>query len=62
MVFNEAAGRAKTMGQRQANVGWVSLVAGQTHMSLPGSAKAEQRDRRKTCKMLEKNICFLSGV
>lgn len=54
MIFNEAAGRAETMGQRQANVSWVFLVAGQSHVSLPGSAEAEQRDRKKTCKMLEK--------
>lgn len=31
----------------------ISHVTGQTPMSLPGSAKTEQRDRRKTCKMLE---------
>lgn len=53
MVFNEAAGRAETMGHRQAHVCCVSHVAGRTHVSLPGGAKAEQRDRKKTCKMLE---------
>lgn len=53
VVCNEADGRAESLPQRPQ---WLGLLLGKSNcsVSMPRNAKAEQRDREKMWKMLEK--------